>query len=98
QAGSVTFRHGDEATRARIRKNNEAVKCFKCHGTGHFANACPQDDTKTTQKQEKETEAAAPSLPEPKVSVEYPEFIHFRTRGIIDGTDKGSWDDFWYIS
>ncbi|GKA57586.1 ARID DNA-binding domain-containing protein [Tanacetum coccineum] len=98
QAGSTTFKHGDEATRARIRKNKETVKCFKCHGTGHFANACPQDDTKTTQKQEKETAAAIPSLPEPKVSIKYPEFIHFRTRGIIDGTDKGSWDDFWYIS
>ncbi|GJW10497.1 ARID DNA-binding domain-containing protein [Tanacetum coccineum] len=98
QAGAITFRHGDEATRARIRKNKESVKCFKCQGSGHFANTCPQDDTKTTQKQEKETTAAAPSLPEPKVSVKYPEFIHFRTRGIIDGTDKGSWDDFWYIS
>nr|GEW24269.1 vacuolar protein sorting-associated protein 60.2 [Tanacetum cinerariifolium] len=95
---STTFKHGDEATRARIRKNKETVKCFKCHGTGHFANACPQDDTKTTQIQEKETAAAIPSLPEPKVSIKYPEFIHFRTRGIIYGTDKGSWDDFWYIS
>nr|GEY37150.1 hypothetical protein [Tanacetum cinerariifolium] len=94
QAGSVTFRHGDEATRARIRKNKEAVECFKCQGSGHFANACPQDDTKTMQKQEKETTATIPSLPEPKVSIKYPEFIHFRTRGIIDGTDKGSWDDF----
>nr|GEW83248.1 reverse transcriptase domain-containing protein [Tanacetum cinerariifolium] len=98
QAGSTTFKHGNEATRVRIKKNKETVKCFKCHGTGHFANACPQDDTKMTQKQEKETAAAIPSLPEPKVSIKYPEFIHFRTRGIIDGTDNGSWDDFWYIS
>ncbi|GJT99004.1 ARID DNA-binding domain-containing protein [Tanacetum coccineum] len=66
QAGAITFRHGDEATRARILKNKESVKCFKCQGSGHFANACPQDDTKTTQKQEKVTTAAAPSLPEPK--------------------------------
>nr|GEY70138.1 hypothetical protein [Tanacetum cinerariifolium] len=65
-AGSVTFRHGDEATRARIRKNKEAVKCFKCQGSGHFANACPQDDTETMQKQEKETTSTIPSLPEPK--------------------------------
>ncbi|GJU92230.1 ARID DNA-binding domain-containing protein [Tanacetum coccineum] len=61
-------------------------------------NGTSEDDAKTTQKQEKEITAAIPSLPEPKVSVKYPEFIHFRTRGIIDGTDKGSWDDFWYIS
>nr|GEX75107.1 ARID DNA-binding domain-containing protein [Tanacetum cinerariifolium] len=66
QAGSVTFRHGDEATRARIRKNKEAVKCFKCQGSGHFANACTQDNTETKQKQEKETTATIPSLPEPK--------------------------------
>ncbi|GKC00078.1 ARID DNA-binding domain-containing protein [Tanacetum coccineum] len=32
---------------------------------------------------------------EPKVSLKYPEFIHFKTRGIIKGTDKGTWDDFW---
>nr|GFD14385.1 hypothetical protein [Tanacetum cinerariifolium] len=70
QAGSTTFKHGDEATRARIRKNKETVKCFKCHGTGHFANACPQDNTKTTQKQEKETAVAIPSLPEPKQGFE----------------------------
>ncbi|GJT65281.1 ARID DNA-binding domain-containing protein [Tanacetum coccineum] len=61
-------------------------------------NGTSEDDAKTTQKQEKEITAAIPSLPEPKVSVKYPEFIHFRTREIIDGTDKGSWDDFWYIS
>ncbi|GJR07189.1 ARID DNA-binding domain-containing protein [Tanacetum coccineum] len=35
---------------------------------------------------------------EPKVSLKYPEFIHFKTRGIIKGTDKGTWDDFWYVS
>nr|GEW71288.1 hypothetical protein [Tanacetum cinerariifolium] len=90
QAGAITFRHGDEATRARIRKNKESVKCFKCQGSGHFANACPQDNTETMQKQEKETTATIPSLPGPKVSIKYAEFIHFRTRGIIDGTDKGS--------
>nr|GEU52872.1 ARID DNA-binding domain-containing protein [Tanacetum cinerariifolium] len=98
QAGAITFRHGDEATRARIRKNKESVKCFKCQESGHFTNACPRDDTETMQKQEMETAATIPSLPEPKVSIKYPEFIHFRTRGIIVGTDKGSWDDFWYIS
>nr|GEV97711.1 ARID DNA-binding domain-containing protein [Tanacetum cinerariifolium] len=97
QAGAITFRNGDEATRARIRKNKESVKCFKCQESGHFANTCLRDDTETMQKQEKETTATIPSLPEPKVSIKYPEFIHFRTRGIIDGTDKGSWDDFWRI-
>ncbi|GKA93717.1 ARID DNA-binding domain-containing protein [Tanacetum coccineum] len=35
---------------------------------------------------------------EPKVSHKYPEFIYFKTRGIIKGIDKGTWDDFWYVS
>ncbi|GJS00464.1 ARID DNA-binding domain-containing protein [Tanacetum coccineum] len=35
---------------------------------------------------------------QPTVSLKYPEFIHFKTRGIIKGTDKGTWDDFWYVS
>nr|GEZ47592.1 ARID DNA-binding domain-containing protein [Tanacetum cinerariifolium] len=95
QAGAITFRHGDEATRAIIRKNKESVRCFKCQELGHFANTCPRDDTEMRQKQEKETTATIPSLPEPKVSIKYPKSIQFRTRGIIDGTDKGSWDDFW---
>nr|GEW80950.1 ARID DNA-binding domain-containing protein [Tanacetum cinerariifolium] len=35
---------------------------------------------------------------QPKVSIKYPEFIHFKTRGVLKGTDQGTWDDFWYIS
>ncbi|GJW88916.1 ARID DNA-binding domain-containing protein [Tanacetum coccineum] len=35
---------------------------------------------------------------QPTVSLKYPEFIHFKTRGIIKGTDEGTWDDFWYVS
>ncbi|GKA82448.1 ARID DNA-binding domain-containing protein [Tanacetum coccineum] len=34
---------------------------------------------------------------QPTVSLKYPEFVHFKTRGIIKGTDKGTWDDFWYV-
>ncbi|GJU28210.1 hypothetical protein Tco_1166831 [Tanacetum coccineum] len=30
---------------------------------------------------------------EPKVSLKYPEFIHFKTRGIIKGTDKDEEED-----
>ncbi|GJT96921.1 ARID DNA-binding domain-containing protein [Tanacetum coccineum] len=98
KAGTISFRHGDEATRARIRKNKETVMCFKCRGLGHFADACSQKNAKIMQKQEKEEIAATPPLPEPKVSLKYPEFVHFKTIGILDGTDKGTWDDFWYLS
>ncbi|GKD17047.1 ARID DNA-binding domain-containing protein [Tanacetum coccineum] len=35
---------------------------------------------------------------QPKISLKYPEFIHFKTKGIIKGTDIGTWDDFWYVS
>nr|GFA68065.1 hypothetical protein [Tanacetum cinerariifolium] len=86
-AGSVTFRHGDEATRARIRKNKEAVKCFKCHGTGHFANTCPRDDTETMQKQEKETTATIPSLPEPKFEDDFEELAKVLGLERSDGLD-----------
>nr|GEV07235.1 ARID DNA-binding domain-containing protein [Tanacetum cinerariifolium] len=82
-----------DATAHQDKEDVVRIKCYLCQRTGHF-----DDDTKTTQKQEKETAAAILSLPEPKVSIKYPEFIHFRTRGIIDRTDKGLWDDFWYIS
>ncbi|GJT11430.1 ARID DNA-binding domain-containing protein [Tanacetum coccineum] len=33
-----------------------------------------------------------------KVSLKYPESIHFKTDGILKGTDHGTWDDFWYLS
>nr|GEX07117.1 ARID DNA-binding domain-containing protein [Tanacetum cinerariifolium] len=66
KAGIITFRDRDEAIRARIRKNKETVKCFKCHELGHFADACSQKDAKTMQKQEREEIAATPPLPEPK--------------------------------
>nr|GEW11584.1 ARID DNA-binding domain-containing protein [Tanacetum cinerariifolium] len=35
---------------------------------------------------------------QPTVSLKYPNFIHFKTRGIIKGTYEGTWDDFWYVS
>nr|GEU74338.1 transposon TX1 uncharacterized [Tanacetum cinerariifolium] len=44
-------------------------------------------------ERKKETNSA-----QPEVSLKYPEFIHFRTDGILKGTDQGSWDDFWYLS
>ena len=34
----------------------------------------------------------------PKVSLKYPEFIHFQTNGIVERTDKDGWDNFWYVS
>ncbi|GKC06361.1 ARID DNA-binding domain-containing protein [Tanacetum coccineum] len=32
------------------------------------------------------------------VSIKYPEFILFKTRSIVKGTDEGTWDDYWYVS
>ncbi|GJU72208.1 kinase-like domain-containing protein [Tanacetum coccineum] len=59
---------GDEAlgTNKEETRKRFKINASSCEGTGHFANTCPQDDTKTTQKQEKEITAAIPSLPEPK--------------------------------
>ncbi|GJT73407.1 ARID DNA-binding domain-containing protein [Tanacetum coccineum] len=55
---------------------------------GHFANRCP------TRKDMASTKEPV----QPNVSITYPEFIHFKTRGILKGTDYGTWDDFWYVS
>ncbi|GKA97660.1 ARID DNA-binding domain-containing protein [Tanacetum coccineum] len=74
--------------RAKIIQNKSLVVCFKCKRIGHFANLCP---TKGNQTPIEETV-------EPIVSVKYPEFIHFKTRGIIKGTNLGTWDDYWYVS
>ncbi|GJV71218.1 ARID DNA-binding domain-containing protein [Tanacetum coccineum] len=32
---------------------------------------------------------------QPKISLKYPDFIHFKTKGIVKGTDMETWDDFW---
>ncbi|GKE18736.1 ARID DNA-binding domain-containing protein, partial [Tanacetum coccineum] len=71
-------------TQAKINKNKDMVMCFKCQNHGHFANKCPS----------KNQEASSKEHVQPKVSIKYPEFIHFKTRGIIKGTDNGTWDDF----
>ncbi|GJZ29797.1 ARID DNA-binding domain-containing protein [Tanacetum coccineum] len=34
---------------------------------------------------------------QPKISLKYPDFIHFKTKGIVKGTDMETWDDFWYV-
>ncbi|GJR22838.1 ARID DNA-binding domain-containing protein [Tanacetum coccineum] len=75
-------------THAKINKNKGMVMCFKCQKHGHFANRCP------TRKDMASTKEPV----QPNVSIKYPEFIHFKTRGILKGTDYGTWDDFWYVS
>nr|GEW87122.1 ARID DNA-binding domain-containing protein [Tanacetum cinerariifolium] len=61
---------------------------------------CISDDAESANKhsnasleRKKEINSA-----QPEESLKYPEFIHFRTDGILKGTDQGSWDDFWYLS
>nr|GEW51228.1 hypothetical protein [Tanacetum cinerariifolium] len=71
-------------THAKINKNRDLVMCFKCQRQGHFANRCP------TRKDVASTKEPV----QPKVSIKYLEFIHFKTRGIIKGTDNSTWDDF----
>ncbi|GKB37168.1 ARID DNA-binding domain-containing protein [Tanacetum coccineum] len=76
-----------------VQENSDVFQV--CGFRTTFADACSQKNAKIMQKQEKEEIAATPPLPEPKVSLKYPEFVHFKTIGILDGTDKGTWDDFW---
>ncbi|GKA51120.1 ARID DNA-binding domain-containing protein [Tanacetum coccineum] len=75
-------------THAKINKNKGMVMCFKCQKHGHFANRCPS----------RNQEASSKEHGQPKVSIKYLEFIHFKTRGIIKGTDNGTWDNIWYVS
>nr|GFD11045.1 ARID DNA-binding domain-containing protein [Tanacetum cinerariifolium] len=88
-------KHLDEATKVQIRRNKDMVACFKCHKNGHFVNRCPQKNNDTTQKsQEQKIDSTIPKPDEPKVSIKYPEFIHYKTRGIIKGADNGTLDVF----
>ncbi|GJU89804.1 ARID DNA-binding domain-containing protein [Tanacetum coccineum] len=34
---------------------------------------------------------------QPKISLKYHDSIHFKTKGIVKGTDMETWDDFWYV-
>nr|GEV93228.1 hypothetical protein [Tanacetum cinerariifolium] len=91
QGKTVGYEEGsrdvNNLTQAKINKNRDLVMCFKCQRQGHFANRCP------TRKFVASTKEPV----QPKVSIKYPEFIHFKTRGILKGTDYGTWDDFWNI-
>nr|GEX87217.1 hypothetical protein CTI12_AA204890 [Tanacetum cinerariifolium] len=91
QGQSVGFKEGsrdvNNITHAKINKNKDMVMCFKCQKHGHFTNRCPT----------KEHVASTNKAGQPKVSIKYLEFIQFKTRGIIKGTDNGTWDDFWNL-
>nr|GEZ29377.1 ARID DNA-binding domain-containing protein [Tanacetum cinerariifolium] len=79
-------------------------KCFYCKQRGHIIKSCPvktKNDAELTENHSKESakgnkEEIKPT--QPKVSIKYPEFNHFKTRGILKGTDQSTWDDLWYLS
>nr|GEW44705.1 flavonol 4'-sulfotransferase [Tanacetum cinerariifolium] len=71
---------------------------------GHIIKSCPvktKDDAELAENHSKESakgnkEEIKPT--QPKVSIKYLEFIYFKARGILKGTDQGTWDDLWYLS
>ncbi|GKB95972.1 ARID DNA-binding domain-containing protein [Tanacetum coccineum] len=70
-------------------------KCFYCKQTGHDKNMvlcfkCKEYEHIADRCLSKEEQS--------KVSLKYLESIHFKTDGILKGTDHGTWDDFWYLS
>ncbi|GJQ91353.1 ARID DNA-binding domain-containing protein [Tanacetum coccineum] len=63
--------------------------CFYCNTDGHISRTCPSkikdDALGITQN----------NTIQSSVSLKYPDFIHFKTREIVKGTDEGTWDDYW---
>ncbi|GJS54948.1 ARID DNA-binding domain-containing protein [Tanacetum coccineum] len=89
-----------------LQNRNRRQKCYKCRQRGHIIKNCPIKEKKHVDGTEKssgtsetaETVSKQLMTAKPTVSLKYPEWIHFSTKCMIEGTDKGHWDEIWYIS
>ncbi|GJT73408.1 ARID DNA-binding domain-containing protein [Tanacetum coccineum] len=96
--------YNSSISKGKIKQYN----CFYCNQKRHVAKACPikikdeasymQGQTVGCEEGSRDDMASTKEPVQPNVSIKYPEFIHFKTRGILKGTDYGTWDDFWYVS
>nr|GEZ34061.1 ARID DNA-binding domain-containing protein [Tanacetum cinerariifolium] len=72
------------------RKTYSVEACMRRRQTVNGPIGVGYKNNDSTQKpQEQKIDSTIPKPDEPKVSIKYPEFINYKTRGIIKGTDNG---------
>ncbi|GJZ03941.1 ARID DNA-binding domain-containing protein, partial [Tanacetum coccineum] len=74
-------------TKNATRKEKRA-RCFICKKRGHVLWKCP--DKKSKHKGETSKAAVDEEL-------KYPEIIHVKTNYMVEGSDEGNWNRFWYV-
>nr|GEW78619.1 ARID DNA-binding domain-containing protein [Tanacetum cinerariifolium] len=77
------------------QEKHKQYNCFNCNRKGHVYKACPAK----AKEEANQSQGHIIGLTEGSRAEENirrnKEFIQFTTKGIIKGTDKGTWDDFW---
>ncbi|GKE39876.1 ARID DNA-binding domain-containing protein, partial [Tanacetum coccineum] len=71
-----------------LQDKHKRNKCFYCRERGHFIRTCPKKISDDEESADKHSDASLKRKKEinsaqPEVSLKYPEFIHFRTDGIL---------------
>ena len=90
---------------SRMANKERRYRCFICREKGHIASKCTNktietnpDSFETTNMDTTPTNAPI-ETPQQETPFKYePTTVHVSTDYLIEGSDLGSWDSFWYVS
>ena len=87
----------------RYKKKDKRPRCYTCRKRGHVFRNCPLKQEKLLTKQ-RITEPLFvsskmnPSNAQFQEKAKYQEQVHVLTDYMVEGTEKESWDNIWYVS
>ncbi|GKC15987.1 hypothetical protein Tco_1012769, partial [Tanacetum coccineum] len=79
---------------SRLSRKERRARFYICRKRGHVYWKCIS--------KERSTKIQEPNMPSPVMTevqkINYPERVHVTTDYIVEGSDKGNWDNIWYVS
>ncbi|GKC38267.1 ARID DNA-binding domain-containing protein, partial [Tanacetum coccineum] len=76
-------------------RKEKRARCYICRKRGHVYWKCINRERNTKNQEQKMT---SPMKTEVQERVNYPEKVHVTTDYMVEGSDKGNWNNIWYIS
>nr|GEZ34199.1 ARID DNA-binding domain-containing protein [Tanacetum cinerariifolium] len=71
------------------------ARCYICRKRGHVYWNCTSKERSTKMQ---ERNMPSPVMTEVQEKINYPERVHVTTDYMVEGSDKGNWNEIWYVS
>ncbi|GKC38266.1 ARID DNA-binding domain-containing protein [Tanacetum coccineum] len=78
-----------------LSRKERRARCYICRKRGHVYWKCINKERSTKNQ---EPNMTSPVMTEVQEKINYPERVHVTTDYLVEGSDKGNWNNIWYVS